>query len=96
MGWCELCGCFSDPFNPIERHHVFGGNGRRQVSEKYKMVAHICARCHRGPEGVHNNRELDLRLKRRYQRIFEETHSRKEFMSAFGRNYLLDDEEKEP
>ena len=93
MGWCELCGRFSDPYNPIERHHVFGGNGRRQVSEKYKMVAHICVRCHRGPEGLHNNRE---RLKRRYQRICEETRTREEFMAAFGRNYLLDDEEKEP
>ncbi len=92
MGWCELCGCFSDPFNPIERHHVYGGNGKRKLSEKYHMVAHICARCHRGTKGVHNDRETDLRLKRRYQHIFEETHTREEFMAIFGRNYLTEEE----
>ena len=87
-GWCELCGCFS----AIERHHVFGGRGRRQIAEKHKMVAYICTSCHRGPNGVHNCRETDLKLKREYQQLFEQKHTREEFMALFGRNYLTEEE----
>lgn len=39
-------------------------------------------------EGVHFNRELDLKLKRECQAKFEETHSREEFMKIIGKNYL--------
>lgn len=41
-------------------------------------------------EGVHFNRELDLKLKRECQEKFEETHSREEFMKIIGKNYLED------
>lgn len=85
MHRCELCG------SPvwIERHHVFFGAGQRQRSEQYGMVADLCHYCHNEPpKGVHHNRKTDLMVKRRYQRIFEETHTREEFMQIFGRNYL--------
>lgn len=39
-------------------------------------------------EGVHFNRELDLKLKRECLAKFEETHSREEFMKIIGKNYL--------
>jgi hypothetical protein len=42
-------------------------------------------------DGVHFNRELDLRLKRACQAKYEETHSREEFIALIGKNYILND-----
>jgi hypothetical protein len=42
-------------------------------------------------DGVHFNRELDLKLKRACQAKYEETHSREEFIALIGRNYILND-----
>ena len=39
-------------------------------------------------EGVHFNRELDLKLKRECQAKFEETHSREEIINIIGTNNL--------
>ncbi len=89
MRQCEMCGCWESFYNPIEKHHVFHGRGIRKLAEKYGMTIHICHNCHQGPEGVHNNRELDLSLKRQYQERFEEEgHSREEFRTIFGKSYL--------
>jgi hypothetical protein len=74
----------------IERHHVFGGSNRKK-SEKYDLVADLCHFCHNEPpDGVHFNRANNLRLKQKYQRIFEHTHTREEFVSEFGKNYMDD------
>lgn len=81
---CLICGSSQG----LERHHVFFGTGLRQLSEKYGMVATLCYECHRGGRGVHLNRELDLELKQEFQRRFEGTHSREEFMAIFGRSWL--------
>lgn len=72
----------------VEEHHVFFGHGRRELSERYGLKAYLCPAHHRGPMGPHHNREFDLYLKRMYQKKFEETHSREEFMGLFHRNYL--------
>lgn len=81
---CEICGRY-----PTEVHHVFFGTANRKLSEKWGMVARLCPKCHKdGKLAAHRCRETDLMLKMRYQRIFEETHSREEFVKIFGRNYL--------
>lgn len=84
MRMCELCG------NPADHpHHVFFGKGRRALSEKYGLVADLCHYCHTNSnQSVHKCKETRDILHKRYQRIFEETHTREEFMSIFGRNYL--------
>lgn len=81
---CFLC----KTTRSLEEHHVFFGPGFRQLSQRYGMKADLCALHHRGPKGVHCNRALDLYLKRIFQARFEETHSRREFMDLFERNYL--------
>ena len=43
-----------------------------------------------GKLAVHRCRDTRRLLERTAQRIFEETHSREEFMKIFGRNYLDD------
>lgn len=81
--------------NGLQEHHIFFGTGDRKLSEKYGLKVwlrwdyHLADSPHRTP---HNDREVDLWLKRIAQRKFEETHSRSEFIRLFGRNYLEEEE----
>ena len=82
---CWVCGT---DYN-IHEHHIFEGTGRRKMSEKNGFKCYLCGHHHNlSDAGVHFNRELDLKLKRECQRVYEETHSREEFMFLVGRNYL--------
>lgn len=78
---CFICGFRGH----LHIHHVFGGTSNRKNSEKYGLKVPLCWEDHEGTNGVHNNRELDLYLKRIAQEKFEETHSREEFISIFGK-----------
>lgn len=94
-GTCYLCTKlhdFYESWNYTEEHHVFPNNPNRQLSERYGLKVHLCRWHHReGPEAVHNNsKNMDL-LKMDAQVKFEETHTRQEFVSIFGRNWLDDD-----
>ena len=80
---CMLCGRPA-----VHRHHVFFGTANRKQSERYGMVAWLCRECHQGQKGVHNNRQADLSLKREFQTIFEQNHSKDEFIRLFGKNFL--------
>jgi len=81
---CYICGSY----RMIECHHIFGGANRKN-SEKFGLKVHLCKFCHNTPpNGIHFNREAEVRLKQIAQREFEKTHSREEFMKIFGRNYL--------
>ena len=72
----------------LHLHHVYGAANRKH-SEKYGLTVFLCARHHNmSNEGVHFNRELDLKIKRLAQRKFEEKLTRQEFMRIFGKNYL--------
>lgn len=68
-------------------HEVYYGTGRRQLSIKYGMQARLCMYCH---TEVHKYplQGKDLELKQEFQRKFEETGSREEFIRLFSRNYL--------
>ena len=70
-------------------HHCFGGTANRKLSEIYGMKVWLVPEYHTSyPNGVHRNRRNDLRCKRYAQSKFEETHSREEFISVFGKSYL--------
>ena len=70
-------------------HHIYGGYGRRKISEKYGFIIPLTNREHNmSDQGIHFNHELDLYWKRKCQAKFEETHSRKEFIRLIGKNYL--------
>lgn len=82
---CYICGATEN----LHRHHVFFGTANRKNSEKYGMVVDLCCPHHNGSNySVHLNHELDVWLKREFQRKFEEEYSREEFMRVFGRNFL--------
>ena len=88
MRRCYLCGSYRN----VEKHHVYSGPYRK-ASEKHRMTVDLCAECHRGPQGVHQDAEQNKRLKAGFQGKFEETHSREEFRRIFGKSYILEDEE---
>lgn len=82
---CYVCGTTYD----IHEHHIFYGTANRKQSEKHGFKVYLCGRHHNlSNEGVHFDRELDLRIKQDCQRLFEKTHSREEFMHIIGKNYL--------
>lgn len=88
---CFLCGEMAGA-DPLDKHHVFGGTGRRKLSERYGLTVYLHHfRCHEfGPESVHVNAEVSLELKRIAQRKAMEVHglSVEEFIEIFGKNYL--------
>lgn len=87
---CWLCGR-NGSADPLDKHHIFGG-ARRELSEKYGLVVHLCHHdCHIfGAEAVHRNRETMQALHEYGQRLCMERHgmSREEFIYLFGKNYL--------
>ena len=82
--YCYECGRYG-----TEIHHIFYGSANRKNSEKHNCVVGLCYNHHRGKQGVHNcNKELDMKLKRRAQEAFMQTHTESEFLAVFGKNYL--------
>jgi hypothetical protein len=71
-------------------HHIFGGTANRRKSEKYGLTVYLCAYHHNlGKKCVHNNKEMDLILKKQAQEYFEEECGlHEDFMREFGKNYL--------
>lgn len=83
-GTCYLCGHIGQ----TEEHHIFCGSNRR-FSESHGLKVYLCPCCHRdNKKGVHSDKEKAQYLHEIGQREFEKTHSHKEFMMIFGKNYL--------
>ena len=83
---CLVCGTI---FN-LHKHHVFEGNGRRELSEKYGCWCYLCARHHNmSNAGVHYDQHFDRKLKKKCQQILENDKgwSREKFIKVFGRSY---------
>lgn len=91
LGVCALCG----RKGMLEDHHVFSGPFR-QKSEQYGLKVGLCGdSCHRnGPRSAHGCRETADSLKQHWQIKFMQEHqySVHDFIQAFGRNYLNEDE----
>lgn len=82
---CYVCG------NPnVERHHVYGGVGRRQVSDREGCTVYLCHEHHQGAAGVHFNAELRDELRAECQRRWEDREGKghDEFRALFGASYL--------
>ena len=72
----------------LEKHHIFGGNPNRKISEREGFWVWLTQEYHTGDRGVHHDRDLDLRLKQTCQLAYEETHSREEFRALMGKSWL--------
>lgn len=73
----------------LEKHHVFYGQGRRELSEKYGLFVWLTHDEHNEPPfGIHFNRDARRALERDGQAAFEREYPDLEFKKIFGRNYL--------
>ena len=87
---CVICG---RPFS--ELHEVFYGNPDARLSQDYGMQVRLCAYHHRDSrEGVHHNRELDLKLKVEYYKKFQVMYPHLRFEDIFKTSWLLHIEPK--
>ena len=83
---CYICGRTGS----LHRHHIFYGNANRRQSERYGCWIYLCAEHHNmSRHGIHNDRNLDERIKRECQSAFEEKiGNRAEFRRIFGKSYI--------
>ena len=78
---CAVCGSKQ---GHIDNNEVYEG-AKRGVSMKYGFIIPLCYDCHKR---FHNDREFALIYKRKFQKEYEKTHSRSEFINIIHRNYL--------
>ena len=73
----------------LECHHIFYGQGRREISEKYGLKVWLTHDEHNEPpRGVHFNKKMRRRLEREGQAAFQNAHPDLDFKAIFGMNYL--------
>ncbi len=61
---CFVCGTIKN----IHCHHVFSGVAHRKISDQEGLTIYLCAKHHNmSDEGIHFNKELDLRVKQMAQ-----------------------------
>ena len=86
---CYVCGSVY----PLHRHHVFFGEGNRDLSEAWGCWVYLCPQHHTMSNySAHLNRQLDLDLKRACQTKLEENGwTRERFIRTFGKNYIEDE-----
>lgn len=82
MDHCYLCGAIKNAIHEI----YFGKN--RINSMKYGCCVPLCLNHHTGRDGVHNNHEVDIKLKQECQQKFIEVYPDTDFLSIFHKNYI--------
>lgn len=83
---CWFCG---SPF--VVKHHVFFGNGVRQISEREGCWVWLCPVHHNmSDESVHFCKPMDLALKDKCKKAWKQKHqaSDEDFIAVFGRGYI--------
>lgn len=89
---CYMCGkhAHADYFG-LEEHHVFGGYGIRQLSERYGLKVYLCHTCHNEPpDGVHFNKQNRLALQAKVQKIAMKYYgwTKEQFIAIFRKSYI--------
>lgn len=81
---CFFCG------RPAECiHEVYFGSANRQISIENGFCVGLCHKEHNmSNNSVHYNRNMNLELKRVYQKEYEKDHTREEFIKLIGKSYL--------
>mgnify|MGYP006939861589 CR=1 FL=1 len=70
-------------------HEVYFGTANRRISIENGFCVGLCHQEHNlSSKSVHRDRYMDLMLKKIYQREYEKTHTRQDFINLIGKNYL--------
>ena len=75
--------CYICRKSPVDIHEIYGG-ANRKVSMENGFCVPLCRRHH---QVVTDKASISKIFKRACQQIFEESHSREDFMKLIGRNY---------
>lgn len=76
-GKCDYCHKY---FEHLDPHEIYGGSNRKR-SIKNGFIKLLCRKCH-------SNEEVLLQLKIDFQKEFEKTHTREEFIRLIGKSYI--------
>ena len=82
---CIICEKF-----PVNKHEIFYGNGKRQLSIKYGLVIPLCTEEHHNQikqKGIHFDSKLKEEWQIKGQKKFEEVYPNLNFLEIFGKNY---------
>lgn len=93
---CKQNGTAHGGLNRHECIHFDFGGKYRDKCKRYGLWVHLCHdTCHQGPNGVHANAALDLRLKQEAQRCAMKEYGwdTEKFVEMFGKNYLEETDE---
>lgn len=77
--------------NGLHHHEIFYGTANRRKSIEDGMQVWLCGKHHNlSNEGVHFDNELDLRLKRLGQIVWEEYYkkTKEDFIERYGKSYV--------
>lgn len=76
---CYICGCPA-----TDTHHMLHGSMRKKA-DAYGLTVMLCRGCHMllHDKGLH-----DREIQQAAQRIFEQDHTRDEFIKEFGKSFL--------
>ena len=94
-GTCYLCRILHDDWSikkDLEKHHIFGGNRWREISEKYGLYVHLCHSHHRtGSEAVHDSKrsgEIKQLLFIEAERAWLKERDMSSWMELIGKNWI--------
>lgn len=82
---CIICGK-----KPVNKHEIFYGTGKRQLSIKYGLVIPLCIDYHHNQikqTGIHFDKQLCDYWHIKGQQAFEEKYPNLNFLEIFGKNY---------
>lgn len=82
---CFICGYYGQ----LEKHHPLNKYNRTK-SDKEGLTVMLCVNCHRGINGAHHDRAVDLYLKEAAQQAWMKHYNKtkEDFINEYGRNYL--------
>ena len=75
----------------LQKHHIFHGEGRREVSDRYGFWVYLQAKYHSAALGglhAYPNSGLDLQLKRLCQRKYEKVYGPEAFFEIFHEDFI--------
>lgn len=81
----------------LQKHHIFHGEGRREVSDRHGFWVYLQAKYHSAALGglhAHPNSGLDLQLKRLCQREYEKVYGAEAFFEIFHEDFIPFKEEE--
>ena len=93
-GSCFLCSILhgDQSRKEVEKHHIFGGNRWRSVSEKNGFYVNLCIEHHRtGSEAVHDSKrsgEMKQILFEACEKKYLETNSLESWMQLMGKSWI--------